>query len=75
MNFGAGAMASETASDTQGSVSVKSEAKELSRDYRIAPGDRLNILVYDQPQLSGEFIIDGGGGIFFRSPGPSASVV
>jgi polysaccharide export outer membrane protein len=35
----------------------------LSQDYVLAPGDRLAIVVYDQPQLSGDFIIDGGGGI------------
>lgn len=35
----------------------------LSGDYRLAPGDSLTIAVYDQPQLSGKFIIDGGGGI------------
>ena len=30
-------------------------------DYRLAPGDRLAIVVFDEPQLSGDFIIDGGG--------------
>lgn len=40
-----------------------SELSFVPNDYRLAPGDRLNILVYDQPQLSGEFVVDGGGGV------------
>jgi polysaccharide export outer membrane protein len=38
-------------------------------DYRLAPGDRLTLIVYDQPQLSGEFIVDGGGGILLPVAG------
>jgi polysaccharide export outer membrane protein len=38
-------------------------------DYRLAPGDRLTLVVYDQPQLSGEFIVDGGGGILLPVAG------
>ena len=40
-----------------------------SADYRLAPGDRLTIVVYDQPQLSGQFIIDGGGGVLLPLAG------
>ena len=40
-----------------------------SVDYRLAPGDRLTLVVYDQPQLSGQFIIDGGGGILLPLAG------
>ena len=67
MNFAA--HASETAVNAQASAnSVQSEvsatgASGAMTDYRIAPGDRLTMVVYDQPQLSGEFIIDGGGGM------------
>ena len=32
-------------------------------DYHLAPGDNLTIVVFDQPQLSGDFIVDGGGGV------------
>jgi polysaccharide export outer membrane protein len=42
----------------------------LSQDYVLAPGDRVAIVVYDQPQLSGDFIIDGGGGIVLPIIGP-----
>jgi polysaccharide biosynthesis/export protein len=31
--------------------------------YRLAPGDRVNITVFDQAELSGEFSIDGSGNI------------
>jgi polysaccharide export outer membrane protein len=38
-------------------------------DYRLSPGDRLKLVVLDQPQLSGEFIIDGGGSILLPLAG------
>lgn len=34
---------------------------ETAGDYRLAPGDILTVVVLDQPQLSGKFVIDGGG--------------
>jgi polysaccharide biosynthesis/export protein len=66
MNFGA--QASETVGDAQVSASADASAN-TSADYRLAPGDRLTIMVYDQPQLSGEFIVDGGGGILLPLAG------
>ena len=58
MNFGA------RASETMGGAQVSASADDFATaDYRLAPGDRLTIVVYDQPQLSGQFIVDGGGGI------------
>jgi polysaccharide biosynthesis/export protein len=38
-------------------------AQDATGDYRLCPGDRLTIVVFDQPQLSGDFVVDGGGGI------------
>jgi polysaccharide export outer membrane protein len=38
-------------------------------DYRLAPGDRLTIAVFDEPQLSGEFFIDGGGEVLLPVAG------
>jgi len=38
-------------------------------DYRLTPGDRLSIAVFDQPQLSGDFIIDGGGEVLLPVAG------
>src|SRR5262245_27201585 len=58
--------------DTQGDVQASANMKEASgpsKDYRLAPGDRLTIAVYDQPQLSGQFIVDGGGGILLPLAG------
>jgi polysaccharide biosynthesis/export protein len=42
---------------------------EASGDYHLSPGDRLKLVVLDQPQLSGEFIIDGGGSILLPLAG------
>ena len=66
MNFAA--QASETVGDAQVSASADDPATS-SADYRLAPGDRLTIVVYDQPQLSGQFIVDGGGGILLPLAG------
>src|SRR5262245_50975891 len=63
------AQASDTQSDVQASAKIDEEASGLSKDYRLAPGDRLTIAVYDQPQLSGQFIVDGGGGILLPLAG------
>ena len=60
------AKASETAGDAQ-AANLNSNP---SADYHLAPGDHLMIEVYDQPQLSGEFIIDGGGGVLLPLAGP-----
>ena len=38
-------------------------------DYRLAPGDRLTIAVFDEPQLSGDFFIDGGGEVLLPVAG------
>jgi polysaccharide export outer membrane protein len=61
------AQASE-AGDAEAAVS--GNAPGLSADYRLSPGDQLTIVVYDQPQLSGEFIVDGGGGVLLPLAGP-----
>jgi polysaccharide export outer membrane protein len=33
--------------------------------YRLGPGDALNISVYEQPDLTGKYVIDGSGGLAF----------
>jgi len=61
------AQATETADDTQHAVtgggSETAGAADVTGDYRLSPGDRLEIDVYEEPELSGKFIVDGGGGI------------
>jgi hypothetical protein len=52
------AKAPDTQGDVQASVIVAEEASSVSKDYQLAPGDRLTIVVYDQPQLSGQFIVE-----------------
>jgi polysaccharide biosynthesis/export protein len=59
----------DTQGDVQASAKIDEEASGLSKDYRLAPGDRLTLAVYDQPQLSGQFIVDGGGGILLPLAG------
>jgi polysaccharide biosynthesis/export protein len=66
MNFAA--QASEAAGDAQASASAV-DSTISSADYHLAPGDRLTIVVYDQPQLSGQFIVDGGGGLLLPLAG------
>ena len=63
------AQGSETVGNAQVSASADDPAALNPSDYRLAPGDRLVIMVYDQPQLSGQFIIDGGGGILLPLAG------
>ena len=43
--------------------------KDALGDYRLAPGDRLTIAVFDEPQLSGDFFIDGGGEVLLPVAG------
>jgi polysaccharide biosynthesis/export protein len=38
-------------------------------NYRLAPGDSLTIAVFDEPQLSGDFFIDGGGEVLLPVAG------
>jgi polysaccharide biosynthesis/export protein len=63
------AKALNTPGDVQASANIDEEASGVSKDYRLAPGDRLTIVVYDQPQLSGQFIVDGGGGVLLPLAG------
>jgi polysaccharide export outer membrane protein len=52
-----------------GGAAEEGATEDISRDYRLAPGDRLTIVVFDQPQLSGELIIDGRGEILLPLTG------
>jgi len=61
------AKASEMANaDQSGSAGTPEEA--LS-DYHLSPGDHITLVVLDHKQLSGDFIIDGGGGILLPVAG------
>lgn len=64
------AQASEPVGDAEVSTNaVDADTPFQAADYRLAPGDRLTVLVYDQPQLSGQFMIDGGGGVLLPLAG------
>ena len=66
----------EAGGDRSGQASVKSdESMALGApdnalgDYRLAPGDRLTIAVFNDKQLSGDFFIDGGGEVLLPVAG------
>ena len=62
-------------SENSAEVGQVAEASEnTSGQYRLAPGDRLKIVVFGQQELSGDFIVDGTGEIRCRSPGVSGSL-
>ena len=44
-------------------------SENTSGEYRLAPGDRLKIVVFGQEQLSGDFIVDGTGEILLPLAG------
>ncbi len=48
--------ASDNGSDHAGVVDV-------TEDYRLGSGDKLRIIVFDEPSLSGEFLVDGTGAV------------
>ncbi len=42
-----------------------SSGDHASSDYRLGPNDRTRIIVYGQPNLTGEFVLDGNGNLAF----------
>jgi polysaccharide export outer membrane protein len=42
-------------------ASAVARADEAMQDYRLGSGDRVKIVVFGQPELSGEFSVDGRG--------------
>jgi polysaccharide biosynthesis/export protein len=67
----------QSGEDGSGQVTAKADesdtssagAQDASGDYRLSPGDRLTLVVFDQPQLSGDFIIDGDGAVLLPLAG------
>jgi polysaccharide biosynthesis/export protein len=72
----------EAGGDRPGQASVKADEPEAGSaesarrapddalgDYHLAPGDPLIIAVFDAPQLSGDFFIDGGGEVLLPVAG------
>jgi polysaccharide export outer membrane protein len=52
------------------SFPVSAEAEGDSRAYRLAPGDRIAVMVFGQAELSGDILIDGAGNILLPFIGP-----
>jgi protein involved in polysaccharide export with SLBB domain len=59
----------DTTVDSAGNTSLTGTGggnKERSAsDYRLGPNDRTRIIVYGQPNLTGEFVLDGTGNLSF----------
>jgi polysaccharide biosynthesis/export protein len=52
------------------SFAVSAEAAGDSRAYRLAPGDRIAVVVFGQAELSGDILVDGAGNIPLPFIGP-----
>jgi polysaccharide export outer membrane protein len=52
------------------SFPVSAEAVGDSRAYRLAPGDRITVMVFGQADLSGDILVDGAGNILLPFIGP-----
>jgi polysaccharide export outer membrane protein len=50
---------------------VSAETAGDSRAYRLAPGDRINVTVFGQAELSGDILVDGAGNILLPFIGPT----
>ena len=54
--------ASEATPDAKATANaLVGDAKESPEDYRLAPGDHVVLLVFDEAQLSGDFVVNGSG--------------
>jgi polysaccharide biosynthesis/export protein len=49
---------------------VSADAAGDSRAYRLAPGDRIAVMVFGQAELSGDIVVDGAGNILLPFIGP-----
>jgi protein involved in polysaccharide export with SLBB domain len=54
---------------TDSAKSAPGASGDALGDYRLAPGDRLTVVVFDEPQLSGDFFVDGGGEVLLPLAG------
>jgi len=52
------------------SISVSAEPVGDSRAYRLAPGDRIAVMVFGQAELSGDILVDAAGNILLPFIGP-----
>ena len=66
----ASASSAETgAPDTDSAKPSAQATDDALGNYRLAPGDRIFLVVFDEPQLSGEFYVDGGGDVLLPLAG------
>lgn len=67
---GAPVLAQDEATAVQPSAAA---AERIAETYRLGSGDRLQILVFGHPDVSGEFEVDGAGNVTFPLLGPVAA--
>jgi len=48
---------------THSTAPVAQPAEPLASIYRLGPGDKLRVRVFDEPDLSGDFVVDAGGAV------------
>ena len=46
-------------------LSLTADGAAVSSDYKLGPNDRTRIIVFGQPSLTGEFVLDGNGVLAF----------
>ena len=63
------AMAEDLAMEEAPALAADEPAEDIGQ-YRLGPGDRLNVTVFGQPDMSGEFEIDGSGQVTLPLVGP-----
>ena len=74
VSFAAMDLSVKASENTDGDRAGASSAETGATDdalgnYRLAPGDRIFLVVFDEPQLSGEFYVDGGGDVLLPLAG------
>ncbi len=57
----AAAMSDPTAPGATGATATPNSAETLAASYRLGPGDKLRVIVYQEQDLSGEFEVDSTG--------------
>lgn len=59
--FGVAGCASAPSTRSETAVTVEA----IQAEYRLGPGDRLRVIVFQQEDLTGEFLVDGTGAVAF----------
>jgi polysaccharide export outer membrane protein len=55
----------DTTGPPGGALALGADRRASAADYRLGPNDRTRIIVYGQPHLTGEYVLDGNGVLAF----------